>query len=137
LFPAANRVRTVYTETDYIVWSDRQEMIIRVGERSASIEHLLSRFKTRSGAFVTAWNPFGKSFSNNHAQRRLLSALRRKALAYAHGEGRGRIGGWTPERSVLVFNMRRSDAARLGRSLRQNAIVFVRIGRPAELVPLR
>jgi hypothetical protein len=140
MFPAANRVRAVYTKTDYIVWYDRRELVIRVGERCASIEHLLSRFKTRSAAFVTAWNPFGKNFSradNNNAQRRLFAALRRKALACAHGEGRGRVGDWPPERSVLVFGLKRSEAARLGRSFRQNAVVFVMIGRPAELVPLR
>jgi hypothetical protein len=47
MFPAANRFRAVYTKTDYIVWYDRRELVIRVGERCASIEHLLSRFKTR------------------------------------------------------------------------------------------
>jgi hypothetical protein len=140
MFPATSLLRNVYAETDYVVRFDNRELVIRVGDRSASIERLLSRFKVRSAVFVTAWNPFGKAFSeahNNNAQRRLIAALRRKTLAYLDGEGRGSVGDWPAERSVLVFGLERSKAAALGRSFRQNAVVFVRIGRPAELVPLR
>jgi hypothetical protein len=140
MFPAASQLRTAYVETDYVVRWRPREYVIRTGHRCAPVEHLLSRYKTRSAAFVTAWNPLGKKFSrtdNTNAQRRLLAALRLKGFPSAQGEGRGRVGNWAPEHSVLVFGLERSEAARLGRSLRQNAVVFVRTGRPAELLLLR
>jgi hypothetical protein len=57
MFPAVSRLRNAYLATDYIVWSDNRDLVIRVGERALPIEHLLSRFKSRSATFVTAWNP--------------------------------------------------------------------------------
>ena len=58
-------------------------------------------------------------------------------FAFLAGEGRGRIGDWPPEPSILAFGMSRARAASIGRRFRQNAIVYVPLGRPAELVKLR
>jgi hypothetical protein len=140
MFPATTRLAEIYAATDYLVWCNGQDLLIRVGKRNASIDWLLSRFKCRSAALVTAWNPFGMKFSkleNHRAHRQLLAALNRRSLAYAPGEGRGSIGDWPPERSVLVFGLNRLEAKWLGQSLRQNAIVFVSLSRRAELIPLR
>ncbi len=56
---------------------------------------------------------------------------------YFEGEGCGADGNWTPERSVLAFRVARRAAARLGRRFRQNAVIFVSYGKPAELMMLR
>jgi carboxypeptidase C (cathepsin A) len=80
----------------------------------------------------------GKAFYQRVAQ---LSGLPldvvTQARGFIEGHGRGHDGAWAPEASLLVFGLRRAVAASLGRRLRQNAVVFVRRGAPAELVALR
>jgi hypothetical protein len=129
-----------YRATDYVAFNDSRAFLIRVGRHSLVIDGLLTRMKTRSGAFITAWNPFSKSQStgaNAYWDRELKSYLRARGLAFLAGEGRGQIGEWPPEPSVFAFGMSRAQAASIGRRFRQNAILYVSLGRPAELVMLR
>ena len=125
-----------YRATDYVAFSDSRAFLVRIGHHSLVIDGLLTRMKTRSGAFITAWNPFSKSQSAgaNAYWDRELSA---RGFAFLAGEGRGEIGVWPPESSILAFGMSRAQAASIGRRFRQNAIVYVPLGRPAELVMLR
>jgi hypothetical protein len=58
-------------------------------------------------------------------------------VRWREGAGRGHDGLWPPERSLLVVGLNRAAAAALGRRLRQNAIVWVCVGRRAELLALR
>lgn len=129
-----------YLATDYVAFRDGRTFLIRVGQHSLAIDGLLTRMETRSGAFITAWNPFGKdqsSGANAHWDRELKSYLNVHGFAFLAGEGRGRIGDWPPEHSIFAFGLSRTRAASIGRQFRQNAIVFVMKGRPAELVMLR
>ena len=106
----------------------------RIGRRSAAIDGLLRRLGAREGAFVTAWNPLSRRMPvgwNARMMARLRAAARR--LPRAEGEGRGR--GWSERHLLLAADPRR--AAALARRFRQNAIVAVRVGAPARLVPLR
>jgi hypothetical protein len=129
-----------YRATDYLAYSGNRVFLIRIGHHSLVIDGLLTRMKTKSGAFVTAWNPFSKSLSagvNAYWDRELKGHLRARGFAYFVGEGRGTTGEWPPESSVLAFGMSRAQAASIGRRFRQNAVVYVPLGRPAELVTLR
>jgi Protein of unknown function (DUF3293) len=129
-----------YRATDYLAVSDGRAFIIRIGRHSLVIDGLLTRMKTRSGAFITAWNPFSKGQSagaNAYWDRELKAYLSARGFAFLAGEGRGEIGGWPPESSVLALGMSRAQAASIGRRFRQNSIVYVPLGRPAELVILR
>jgi hypothetical protein len=79
--------------------------------------------KAKSGAFITAWNPFSKSLSagaNPYWDRELKDYLSARGFAYFAGEGRGRTGEWAPESSILAFGMSRAQAASIGRRFRQN-----------------
>lgn len=129
-----------YRDTDYLVRCDRGELSIRVGEKSRQVDQLLCRSKARTAIFITAWNPFslrrGKQ-TNEQAHRRLAAALRLQRTPYLEGEGCGADGNWTPECSVLAFRVGRRAAALLGRRFRQNAVIFVSYGKPAELMMLR
>src|SRR5438128_14210 len=49
-----------YRATDYVAFNDSRAFLIRVGRHSLVIDGLLTRMKTRSGAFIAAWNPFSK-----------------------------------------------------------------------------
>jgi hypothetical protein len=98
------------------------------------------RKKVSSGAFITAWNPYSDPRNNGvnaHWDRELKSYLKARGLACLPGEGRGQMGDWPPEVSVFALDMSRGRAASTGRRFRQNAIVYVHVGRPAELVMLR
>ena len=129
-----------YLDTDYLVRCDGGELPIRVGEKSRQVDQLLFRSKARTAVFITAWNPFslqrGKQ-TNEQAHRRLAAALRLQRTPYLEGKGCGADGNWTLERSVLAFRVALRSAARLGRRFRQNAVIFVSYGKPAELLMLR
>jgi hypothetical protein len=133
-------VLLAYRATDYVAFSDGRASIIRIGHHSLVVDGLLTRMKARSGAFITAWNPFGKRQSdgtNAYWDRELKGYVSTRGFAFLTGEGRGENGNWPPESSILVFGMSRAQAASIGRRFRQNAIVYVLMGRPAELVMLR
>jgi hypothetical protein len=52
-----------YRATNYVAFNDGQFFLVRIGHPSLGIDRLMARMKTRSGAFITAWNPFSKSQS--------------------------------------------------------------------------
>ena len=115
-------------------------VVIRIGHHSLVVDRLLARMHVRSGAFITARNPFSKNLifeANEHWDRELKRYLSVHRFAFVEGEGRGRVGEWPPEPSILAFGMSRAQASSIGRRFRQNAIVYVQLGRPAELVLLR
>jgi hypothetical protein len=129
-----------YLATDYVAFDKGRAVCVRAGQRSLLVDALLAKMKTRSGAFITAWNPLSKSQSNGVnacRDRELKGYLNAHGFAFLAGEGRGRIGEWPPEPSILALGMSRARAASIGRRFRQNAIVYVPLGRPAELVTLR
>jgi hypothetical protein len=129
-----------YRATDYVAFNDSREFLIRIGRHSLVIDELFARMKTSSGVVITAWNPYSKSLSpgaNAYWDRELKVYLNARRFAFLAGEGRGEIGEWPPEPSVLAFGMSRAQASSIGRRFRQNAIVYVSLGRPAELVVLR
>jgi hypothetical protein len=96
--------------------------------------------KAKSGIFITAWNPFSKSLglgANEHWNRELKRYLIVRGIVFLEGEGRGRASEWPPEPSFFAFGTSRAEGSAIGRRYRQNAIVYVQLGRPAELVMLR
>ena len=74
---------------------------------------------------------------HHRRQRELEKQLSRMGLPYLRGEGRGETGDWPPEQSALVLGVTRETAKAVGRAWQQNAIVFTRLGREAELIMLR
>lgn len=131
---------SAYRATDYVTHDNGRIVVIEIGRHSLAADRLLVEMRAASGAFITAWNPFGKALSvraNKHWNRELKRHLSVRGLAFVEGEGRGRTGEWPPEPSVFVFGISRIKAAAIGRRYRQNAIVHVPLGRPAELVMLR
>ena len=88
----------------------------------------------QAGAFITAWNPWGRRRPeglNRRADRALQSWLR--TVPHRPGAGQGR--GWREEHWFTAMDPRR--AAVLGRRFRQVAIVTLRRGQPARLLLLR
>jgi hypothetical protein len=140
LFSGSALYKDAYLETDYTVREGRRTLVLRPGVRDVRVDRLLRRFRARSAAFITAFNPYSLSrgvIVNECAHRRLVSKLKGRNIAFVDGYGRGLAGDWPAERSVLAFGVSRFTAAAIGRRFRQNAIVFVRLGTATELLMLR
>lgn len=139
LFSRSKPYASAYLATDYVVRIDGRDVVIRPNERSAAVDRALSRFKARSAAFITAFNPYSRRCGkhvNLAAHAQLLAAVRRRRRRFVEGLGQSHDQRWPAEKSVLVFGVTRTAAAMLGRQFRQNAIVFAALGRRAELVYL-
>lgn len=129
-----------YRSTDYVAFDGAGELVLRIGVRNRNLDWLMARHRTRTAAFITAWNPRSiphGDAANRAADTRLIARVRRMGLRFLFGEGRGQDRRWTPERSILVFGIDRYAAARIGRAFGQNAIVHVRRGHAPELMLLR
>jgi uncharacterized protein len=111
--------------------------VLRIGVGDAGLDRLLEAHGVARAAFVTAANPRGEERS--HAANEAAMAALRSSLAWPWlaGEGRDPAGRWRAEPSVLVLGISRPEAEALGRSLEQNAIVFVERGGAPELLLLR
>jgi putative PIN family toxin of toxin-antitoxin system len=125
---------SAYQKAFYIV---RDGPVLRIGERNAGLESLLRMKGAASAAFITAANPQGvqRSEAANQAAMAALEASLR--WPFLSGEGRDPEGRWPDEPSLLVLGIPRAEAEALGRSLEQNAIVFVEQGGAPQLVLLR
>jgi hypothetical protein len=131
---------SAYRATDYTARGNGSLVVMRIGHHSLAADRLLARMHATSGAFITAWNPFGKALSTRVNQRwscELKRDLGVRGVAFVDGEGRGITGEWPAEASLLAFGLSRREASAIGRRYRQNAVVYVPQGRPAELVMLR
>jgi hypothetical protein len=51
---------SAYKATDYVANGDGWVVVIRIGYHSLVVDKLLARMHVAGGAFITAWNPFGK-----------------------------------------------------------------------------
>ena len=103
------------------------------------MDPLLDEEGADTAAYLTAANPNGEP--QDEAANELSCAALHQALADAGyscyaGEGRDPAGKWPAEPSVLAVGMSRHEAMVTGRSYEQNAIVFIDMGRPPELVLL-
>ena len=140
MFPVCRSLSRPYAATRYRAEVAGRWLVLHPGRHEPMADAALARYGARGAAFVTACNPLGRRAPrpvNRRALARLIAWLRGRGLAFAEGDGKGDDGAWPAEPSLLVFGLRRTMAAALGRRLRQNAVVFIRRGRPAELLALR
>ncbi len=115
-----------YRDTLYLA----DDAAVFVGRRSAAMDRLLRRHGTRSGVFLTAWNPMSRPMPmgwNMRMQSRLAQHLRRIPCLPAVGVGRC----WREAHVLVLANP--LLVCRLARRFRQRAVLIVRAGQPAEL----
>jgi Protein of unknown function (DUF3293) len=124
------RTLSAYRNTHY----EAGGVAITIGRRAAAMDRLLASYGAREAAFITAYNPFSHlmpSGWNRRMQAHLARALRRQPILPAEGSWRR----WSESHVLAIGDVR--QAWRLGRVFRQNAIVIVRVGRPARLLTVR
>ena len=127
-----------YRATAYQVFAE-PEFALRIGERSARLAELFDRNGKTCAAYITAWNPKGAACDpsfNAAAQERLAASVKELGLEYLKGEGKGEIGDWPPEESLLILGCTRSRAKKLGHAFKQNAVVWVGANAVPELIML-
>jgi hypothetical protein len=125
-----------YRRTKFIVDQPDGETIIRHGERNADVDKILSEHAVRSGTFITAHNPHSQRLSqseNDNRHRALKADIEKQGFPYLTGRGVG-ADDWPTEESLFVLGVRRDLASMLGRKYGQLAIVWVEMGRDAEVV---
>jgi len=136
--PVGPDLVVAYLGAEYVVYGE-PELMLRIGEPNEGLDALLEAEGADTAAYVTAANPNGRlagKMENVLATTALLQAQQEAGYACYAGEGRDPHDEWPAEPSVLVVGMSRAEAAVLGRSYEQNAIVFVQKGKAPELVML-
>ncbi len=127
-----------YRETDYVVLCS-PALILRVDHDNPELDAFLIREGKQSAAFISAWNPHSEPKAqeeNDRAHRALMDDLQQRGYALIEGEGKGRVGDWPAEKSVLAIGIDRVASKEVGRRFLQNAIVFHEIGNGSELLLL-
>lgn len=127
----------VLSETDYIV-DDDPPLRLTIGEQNDGARILFASFNVESGAFVTAWNPGGKSLDyaeNLDRQADLLEKIEQLRLNYFVGRAEHPDQGSAKD-AYFVLGMTRAQAIELGREFGQTAIVWVSMSGTPELVPI-
>ena len=113
---------------------------IRIGESSPLLEELLQHAGAEVWVFVTAWNPASReldSAENRARNRALRTDLSELGCEVFDGLGQPLTGSWTAEESFLALGIDRAQSVELGKRHGQNAVVWGRRGRAAELVDCR
>jgi hypothetical protein len=128
-----------YQETEYRV-SAPMDITLRIGEATASLAELHRRHGVQASAFITAWNPFGRTTSderNVERQQALARDLQQLRLANLAGIGRHPSNQWPGEPSFLVLGASLEAAKALGVQHEQNAIVWCGLDAVPQLIMLR
>lgn len=126
-----------YKNTTYRVYSPIGEIDIRIGVLNPLLKELLLSNNVASWAFITAYNPYSVMQDvgvNTLLNTQLEDYLSGKRYVFFKGMGVGDDDSWEPEASFMVLNIGKEDAIKLGRQIKQNAIVVGVIGNSAELI---
>ena len=115
-----------YLETEYRVYA-QPAFKLNVGQASLELLTAHKRENVICSAFLTAWNPFSKSFdetANAIRQNNLVRELTSRGLAFLPGIGQHPSNGWPGEESFLVFGLSLDAARVLGTKLEQNGFIW-------------
>ncbi len=126
-----------YKRTEFIVDLPDRQTVICHGQRNSVIEQILSQHTTKAGAIITAHNPGSRRLSdgeNCERHRLLIADVEKQGFAYLTGRGIGEDHDWPAEESVFVIGTTHDQATALGKKCGQLAIVWIEIGKAAQIV---
>ena len=131
-----NQLIAAYKNTRYHVFNTG--ITICIDENNVLLDALLSKQDAKSWAYITAYNPFSQTFTDeaNDARHRLLLQSV-AAFSSFEGEGKGADESWPPEKSLLILGISKEQAIAIGNEYEQNAIVYGEAGQAAQLLLLR
>ncbi|HEX2829732.1 MAG TPA: DUF3293 domain-containing protein [Burkholderiales bacterium] len=134
--PDAANLDAAYRATTYRVYAP-DAIDLTIGARSAALDGLLEERRADAWAFMTAWNPGSRQFTeaeNARRQAELLALLRDRGFEWLAGSGVPARPDWQPEESVLVLDVGCDEAIAIAQEFGQVAIVAGKRGGAAELV---
>ena len=125
-------LKKAYENTVYKVFNP--PMVISVYNTSNELKTLLFNLDITQWAYITPYNPFGKSYTDAENEELFNLMLQDiKDYQYYIGEGQGIDTTWPPEKSVLIIGISKAAAVALGNKYNQNAIVVGEQGDVAKL----
>lgn len=113
---------------------------MNIGRLSEELKALFKQNNVSNAAFITAWNPYSKSLSEeeNHARNdQLENELNTRSLKFINGFGQDPLGQWSGEDSFLVLGIDLEASKTLGIQFEQNAIVWSNSDAIPKLILLR
>ena len=128
------RLNAEYQATVFSATTPDGILLLRPGRKNYLLDNVLTAFRAKRWAFITAYNPGSIPMSdaiNEEAHTELCRMLMRKGLVFFEGEGTSE--GWPSEKSVLVLGIGRDKAKKIGRRFTQNSIVVGKKGDAAKL----
>ncbi|MGI8597760.1 MAG: DUF3293 domain-containing protein [Chitinophagaceae bacterium] len=129
-------LKQAYQKTSYFIFDS--PIVIRIGQHNAELESLLKQHTATSWAFITAYNPYSKELTDEENKKRHFELVHVvSSYTYFEGEGVGEDENWKPEKSLLILEISKDDAMKIGKQFGQNAIVFGKEGGVAELLLLK
>jgi hypothetical protein len=127
-----------YAATAYGV-DGHPDWTLRVGLPCPALSAHLAARGLSGAVYLTGWNPRGWRVSagaNLVSQARLAGQVAALGLTVHPGWGRGTVGNWPPERSLLVPGLSCADGRALARAFAQRAILWFPAGGVARIVPV-
>lgn len=117
-----------YRNTRYDIHAGNTTVSLRIGKPDITMAELHRQYDVHCSVFITAWNPLGKSVSddiNERANINLKQQLEAEGIAFLEGEGIGTDTHWPPEKSLLAFGISKERTTELCKRYDQNAVVFI------------
>lgn len=132
----SQELRIAYEQTNYKVFLEQEEILLRVGRISREMDLLLEELKKENFAFITAANPYSVLKSekeNSKLNRELENKIKEQKYLYLKGIGESPDGKWKEE-SFCVFGIDLNEAKTLSKEFSQNAFLFGKKNAAIELI---
>lgn len=124
-----------YLNADYCIV--KPSLKIKVGEISRALDVFLMDNNAYYWAFITAWNPHSQLLDQEENEARhlaLMQSLIEGKFTFCEGFGETHDDRWPMEKSLMILDISKSDAMRLGRRYQQNSILYGALNSPAQLI---
>jgi hypothetical protein len=128
-----SQLEIAYKKTNY-VFSAPNVIRLNIGKPNPLVDKLFNQLNFSTGGFISACNPESKKTTpekNRKANLKLEELLIDKVFFY--GVGIDPDTEWKEE-SFMVLGIKKVELIELGRTFKQNAVIYVEKGHAPELV---
>jgi UDP-N-acetyl-D-mannosaminuronic acid transferase (WecB/TagA/CpsF family) len=129
-------LQTAYEQTNYKVFLEQKEILLRVGRISAEMDLLLEELKKENFAYITAANPYSVLKSekeNSKLNRELENKIKEQKYFYLKGIGVSPDDNWKEE-SFCIFGIDLEEGEALAKEFSQNAFLFGKKNTVTEII---
>jgi hypothetical protein len=121
-----------YREAIYAI--NDSGIYIKVGRKNKEIDHILEDYNAKTWAFVTAWNPGGKTLTREeNLERQIKLLLEIQQYILMEGYGAALDKSWS-EDSFFVVGISEKAAIEVCNKYEQAALLFGEKGGEAQII---